>query len=176
MKKKMMRTALTAMIAVAAFTGCGKSQEATAVPETTAVETIAETEPQTAEPETEQEAQEPENIVYTDSFPVPLPEEVFNMLDNGAILFGTEEMDDIQLNDRQGKTYIELDIVQVKDIKTGEGTILNSFDEDRNYCCVGDMPEFNLQSGDIVAKYFVYNPLSDAEDDIIDEYSVIVEK
>lgn len=176
MKKRLFEITLAAIITTGIFTGCGKSQAMqTAATETTVMETIAETESQTAEPETEPQT-EPEKMVYTDDYTVPVPDEVFNMLDNGAILFDNSELSEIPLNDRQGKTYIELCVVQVKDIETGEGKILNSFDEYRSYCYIGDMPEYDLQNGDIIAKYFVYNPQSNAEDDIIKEYSMIVEK
>lgn len=173
MKKRLVELTLATMITVASFTGCGKSQEATAAQETTHMEVIAET----AEPETESQTKQANDMVYLDEYALPkweAPDEVCQMLDNGAVFFENTELPDMPLNDRQGKIYIEMCICQVDDITTGEGHILNYFDERWNYVNVGDMPGYDLQNGDIVVKYYIYNPDSNAEDDIIDEYSVFV--
>lgn len=161
MKKKIVEIILLVM-ATATFAGCGNA---------------AQKPQEEIEQITQEEIQEPK-MIYLDDYVLPeweAPEEVKQIMDTEEFVFFENcQLSEIGIDDRGGAYFIELCIAQVEDIETGEGRILNYWSSENNYIYVGDMPEMNLQDGDIVAKYYIYNPDTDIEDDIINEYSVFI--
>lgn len=71
---------------------------------------------------------------------------------------------------RNGKLIIEKAVGVVTDAETGAGYVLGYPDFYISYASVED-----IQNGDVICTYFVYNPDSDYEDDILMRFDYIID-
>lgn len=76
------------------------------------------------------------------------------------------------LQNRKGKIIIEKCIGMVTDDK-GNGRLLNCKNPDYNYISYKSVENANI--GDVIATYFVYNPDTNIEDDIIERFDLIID-
>ena len=74
------------------------------------------------------------------------------------------------LSNRNGKIIIEEVIGEVTSTK-GDGEVLNCADPDYNYISYSNVK--GAKKGDIILTYLIYNPDSNAEDDVILRYDYI---
>ena len=73
-------------------------------------------------------------------------------------------------SNRNGKIIIEEVIGEVTSTK-GDGEVLNCADPDYNYISYSNVK--GAKKGDIILTYLIYNPDSNAEDDVILRYDYI---
>lgn len=74
---------------------------------------------------------------------------------------------------RQGKLIIERCIGEVIDANTGDGCVLGG-DPEYNYISYMDVP--NIQNGDVICTYFVYNTESSEPDDILYRFDYVIDR
>ena len=77
------------------------------------------------------------------------------------------------LQNRNGKIIIEKCIGIVTDDK-GNGKLLNCRNPEYYYISYKEVPNANF--GDVIVTYFVYDPSTNIEDDIMERYDIIIDK
>ena len=77
------------------------------------------------------------------------------------------------LVNRNGNILIERTIGQVLN-ENGDGLILNTDDDYYNYISYRSVKD--AQVGDIILTYFIYNPDTSYEDDILDRFDYIIDR
>lgn len=78
-----------------------------------------------------------------------------------------------RIENRNGKLIIERCIGEVLDAETGAGLVYNG-DAEYNYIsyrCVND-----IQNGDVICTYFIYNTESNGTDDILHRFDYIIDR
>ena len=99
------------------------------------------------------------NNLPTETTPTEIPKEYTNLE-----IYGTNEMDTETLTKRNGKIIIEEVIGEVVTEK-GDGEVLNYKDADYRYINYSNVE--GAKKGNIILTYLIYNPDSNAEDDVI---------
>lgn len=76
------------------------------------------------------------------------------------------------LSNRNGKLIIERVVGIVTDVEKGDGEVLYG-DPYYNYISYKDVPD--ISNGNIICSYFIYNPDTNYEDDILMRFDYIIE-
>ena len=82
-------------------------------------------------------------------------------------------IDILENRNEDGKIIIEKVIGQVLDSK-GNGKVLNTDDEYFNYISYKYVK--GARVGDVILSYFIYNPDTNGEDDILDRFDYIIDR
>lgn len=82
-------------------------------------------------------------------------------------------IDILENRNEDGKIIIEKVIGQVLDSK-GNGKVLNTDDEYFNYISYKYVKGARI--GDVILSYFIYNPDTNGEDDILDRFDYIIDR
>lgn len=123
------------------------------------------------------QAQEPEEEIPIELEVVEqLAEPQENLLDGFDELevYDSADLTLEMLIHRDGKLIIERCIGVVEDAE-GNGRLLNYPDPEHYYISYASVEE-NLEPGTVVATYFVYNPDTNYEDDILYRYDYIIDE
>jgi hypothetical protein len=78
-----------------------------------------------------------------------------------------------KITNRNGKLIIERCIGKVISAETGDGCVLGG-DPEYNYISYMDVP--NIQNGDVICTYFVYNTESSEPDDILYRFDYVIDR
>lgn len=78
-----------------------------------------------------------------------------------------------KITNRKGKLIIERCIGEVINAETGDGCVLGG-DPEYNYISYMDVP--NIQNGDVICTYFVYNTESSEPDDILYRFDYVIDR
>ena len=87
-------------------------------------------------------------------------------------IYNTNELTTEILTNRNGKIIIEKVIGKVENDNL-DGKIINCIDEQHNYITYKRVE--NVKKNDIVLTYFIYNPLTNVEDDILTRIDYVID-
>lgn len=73
------------------------------------------------------------------------------------------------------KVIIERVIGKVTDKRSGAGKIINTSDTYYNYISYSNV-DFHIEDGTIILTYLIYNPESNAVDDIVDRFDFVLDR
>ena len=87
-------------------------------------------------------------------------------------IIDTADIDMDYLRNRDGRLIIE-ECIGVMTSEKGDGEVLNCAHADYNYISYRDVP--NAKVGDVILTYFIFNPATNYEDDIMCRYDYIID-
>lgn len=87
-------------------------------------------------------------------------------------IYNTNELTNEILTNRNGKIIIEKVIGEVENNNL-DGKILNCIDKNHDYISYKSVEK--VEKGNIVLTYFIYNPLSNIEDDVLTRVDFIID-
>lgn len=87
-------------------------------------------------------------------------------------IIDTADIDMDYLRNRNGRLIIE-ECIGVVTSEKGDGEVLNAKHPDYDYISYRDVPNANV--GDVVLTYFIFNPETNYEDDIMLRYDYIID-
>lgn len=116
----------------------------------------------------------PPKTVYQMSYDVSQVEFCDNLIKDTfkVEIYSTDELDTETLTNRNGKMIIEKVIGKVTSDSL-DGKILNCIDDEHDYISYKNVPD--AKKNDTVLTYFIYNPLSNEQDDVLTRINFIID-
>lgn len=170
MKKNFILMLLSMVLVGSFLSGCtGKT---TANAEENFTSAAAQTETETPETETETtEAEEPETEETYKEGSLEFYQQLAEDL-NIVEIYDSNDLTLEMLQNRNGKIIIEKCIGKVTSPE-GDGIVLNYDDTEHYYICYSGVE--NISEGAIILTYFVYNPDTNYEDDILERFDYVID-
>lgn len=105
---------------------------------------------------------------------IPPRELYYNMADSLDLIevIDTNKLSLEELNNRNGKLIIERTVGTVTEAKDGSGRILYG---DPRYAYINYKQVDGISNGDVICSYFIYNPDTNYEDDVLMRFDYIIE-
>lgn len=106
---------------------------------------------------------------------IPPREIYYNMADSLDLIeiIDSNKLSLEELNSRNGKLIIERTVGTVTEAKNGDGRLLYG---DPRYAYINYSKVDNINNGDVICSYFIYNPDTNYEDDVLMRFDYIIEK